>query len=768
MAALNVTIYIGDLRFDQVKVNSVNTVEEVSIIGSELSYDTMEAVIYYDWHDTGTDIRNLVYGTEVRYYVDTKLEGKFYLDTISRQSKIEYHINCVSGIGLLDTKAHIGGLYTGQTFSYILSTIIGSSFIYTVDPAIADSKIYGWLPLDTARNNLRQLLFAQNVHIILDNNKDPVFTTFNTDSYTYINSNDIYNEGSEDLLQLATKIDVTEHAYYYLPGTSEVELFNNSNGYYVTEYLVAFDNAPIYVPSIEAEEGLRIISADLNYAVVSGRGVLKGIPYTHRTFNVVRNCNPTAKDYEISVSDVTLVSIANSANIAERLTEYYSSRLKVSADIRYNSELCGKRYRFTDAFIEYADGFLSRIEKTASSFIKAHCEFISHYSGGPTGNNYDNCVILTSTTDAVWAVPEGVKSMRVILIGAGSGGSSGIAGETPDSTSGGKGGKGGVAGKSGRIYQVEILSPAESYSYKCGLGGAGGATCTNPESWNPGLSGEETQFGIYTSYTGAASDGGFCESLISNTIYALPGKDGLDGGSGGNGGSIDTSNIMSNEGGEDGEVLYPSGMKYNTYDLMWGKDPGEKPPEVVTGAIWGQDDDHNLCYHRGFGGSAAQSPVGNGNAGGEIIYYVDACGGGGGGPTQDVRFQYPTEQGPDGEDAYSGGAGEVTYTGYTNDSEGSATIHYVVKAGRGGKGFSALDKPAATIYGCGGDAGNGGGGGGGMGAVTTAGSQYTVTSSGGTATVNIEVNETPQTYVAYGGNGGAGGAGAQGCVIIYY
>lgn len=783
MAALNAIIKIGKLAFDKAVINSVNTVEDVSILGNELRYDTMEATIYYDWHKTGFDIRGLVYGTEIIYYIGEELQGKYYLDTISRTSAVEYHLNCISAIGLLDRRAHTGGLYFGVPFKTILASIINNEFPYTIKSKIADTKVYGWLPLDSARNNLRQLLFALNVHVIRDSNKNVVFTLFDNESPEYIESGRVYNEGSEEILQIATKVTVTEHSFYYLPGTSEEELFNNSEGYVVDNYLVSFSNAPVYLDSLKASDGLVLHSANVNYAIVSGRGVLTGIPYTHRTFDVIRTGNEEAKPYESSVSDVTLISIANSENIADRLFEYYSSRIKVSADIKYTSETCGKLYTFTDAFYESTTGFLSHIQKSISSFIKAHGEFILNYSGGAFGNNFNNCVVLTSTTGGTWTVPEGTTRLRVVLIGGGEGGTSGTAGSPGVCNSGGKGGKGGKAGQGGRIYQFEIAKPAESYHYRCGTGGNGGVTCQDTENPNVGALGTDTHFGLYSSYNGASSSGGYCESLTSGTIYALPGRNGLDGGSGGNGGTCDSDHFPDKEAGQSPEVININTIDgYASHNISW----------------WTTDENGDYVYACIAGTPSVGVAVDikpNININGvpapldTAAMHIVACGGGGGGPTRDVRltaddlpydYGVPSPVDASGTDVYSGFLGTITYVGATNENN-STTLHYTAIGGFGGMGLPGLDQYPATVYGSGGNGGCGGGGGGGFGSCTTGSQQYTATDSSGNAyTCTISVTEKPfeaetsqgadheSLKTTIGGDGGAGGNGAQGCVIIYY
>ena len=48
------------------------------------------------------DIRNIPYGTPVRFYVNGRINGLFYCDNVERQGKNLFKINCMSAIGLMN------------------------------------------------------------------------------------------------------------------------------------------------------------------------------------------------------------------------------------------------------------------------------------------------------------------------------------------------------------------------------------------------------------------------------------------------------------------------------------------------------------------------------------------------------------------------------------------------------------------------------------------------------------------------------------------
>lgn len=108
-------------------------------------------------------LKNLPFGTPVEWYCGTWLIAKGYVKSIERTSATTWKITCVSGIGLLDERMHPGGIYTGQKFSTVFADIVGDSFKYVWEGrsiALKNMSVFGWLPYDTARNNLHRLLFA--------------------------------------------------------------------------------------------------------------------------------------------------------------------------------------------------------------------------------------------------------------------------------------------------------------------------------------------------------------------------------------------------------------------------------------------------------------------------------------------------------------------------------------------------------------------------------------------------------------------------------
>lgn len=542
MAVFSNTIYVGSLTdpmyvFRNEDIHSVPSMQAVALVGQDLSIDTFSPVVSDTWDNVhnveilraegaeivtadgqilaihiesvpqASDLRYIPYGTPVWYYNGDNLIGKFYIDHITRQAANKYELNCVSAIGLLDRMQHAGGLYRSATFGDVLADILagddGKPVIdYICDFDVATVNVTGWLPHDTKRNNLYQLIFANGVNIIKSPDGTPQFTFIHAaaEDSAEIADADIFLGGSVDYQTPYSKVDVTEHTYAYVPDDQPVSLYDNSESDTVVNEQIWFSKAPVYVPSITATEGLTIHSVTENGAVVSGNGKITGIPYVHATKTITMRAEDyTGEEKIVSVANCTLVSLVNSNNLALRLYNFYCQRPNstikiIKNSIRVTDQRCGKPYRFTNPFGEQENAYLAEMDITASSFNRAECVFYADYEPAGQMGLYHNCVVLTGS--GTWQVPEGVEQIYAVLIGGGQGGASGFPGANGSDASGmtevnrnkdlskiwygaegGSGGKGGAGGQPGRVFKITIPgeSLAASYVYSCGTGGDGGA-----------------------------------------------------------------------------------------------------------------------------------------------------------------------------------------------------------------------------------------------------------------------------------------------------
>ena len=600
------------------------------------------------------DIRNIPYGTPVRFYVNGRINGLFYCDNVERQGKNLFKINCMSAIGLMNRQRSKGGIYTGQRFDAVLAEIIGSEYSYEIEPDVAELQVYGWLPYSTRRRNLHQLLVAYGVTITKSDTGGMLFTFLKAIDSKTIPSSRVFNGGSVAYGEPASRVEVLEHGYYYL-ATTEYEVLYDTQAEVVENIIVTFDK-PIYAPSLTVEEGgsLTISSSGTNYAVVSGTGILKGKPYVHTVKRLVADNEKALTEKIVTVEEATLVTAANSENVLKRLSAYYFNATTVQNSIIVDGEMTGKRYSFENAFHEPTNAFLAKKSTMVSSFLKAECEWIQDYVPVAEGTSFNKRVILELTdSEQQWNIPDSVyekdaPQIRCVLIGRGSDGASGEDGATGgygndnEGGPGGAGGKGGKGGAGGKVYSVTIDCTNLAFIRYKNIGG------------NTVLYAADD---IYSSANGSASSSGFVE-LFSGAVYALPGNDGVDGADGGKGGCNPAV------GASPQKATNGSDLEYNGTTYKGGK--GGKMQAVKAKDYW--DGYHeNMTWRFGGNGGGGAAAGANGHDA------LDLAGGDG------IREHWPI--GGDGADAVEppvtvGMYGQGGNGGNGGGGGGGASNHY--------------------------------------------------------------------------------------------
>lgn len=736
-------IEIGTMVFENSSIilGSLNISTAVDIAGAELAADIFTVVVDFEagtyWlfspsdYDgimtednylfgtadaTSGDLTQTAYGTPILFYRDNVLFSKFYVRSVERVGKTKYAITAMSAVGFLDNQRHYGGVYSGVTVEDLIDEIIGSAFTYSIDEAVQDQYVSGWLPIDTARNNLHKVMFAFGISLTKDANGDIQFVFLSNSSPSSVPNDRIFLGGSVDYSERVTDVEVWEHIFYKLPAESE-SIYTN-NGEITADHLMIEFSEPYY--DLTTDDALVINESGDNYAIVTGTGTLYGKKYFHVT-NVISQhiADATVVPNVITSSEDALINSLNSRSVLARLVSYYSSKKTVRADILLAGEKAGSVISFEDAFGDSSTGIIAEQDTVASSFLKAACKIITGYTPTGQGNVYQNRVLVSSS--GTWTVPAGVTDIRIALIGGGGGGQGGYDGEEgaggvaqPDWGIEGdltlymdrdvgyegfyysnqpikQGGAGGSSGTPGKTYVADkAVTPGETITIVVGTGGAGGTRNGGAGSGGTATTAVSTSIGSLSSDDGTSTDAGYFDVLAGLAFATL----GASGHSGCGSGQTDTQSL--------------SGW------LGYAGLPGE---------------DYDSTHIGGSGGTGehiqetTEIPAGK----------YRASGGGGGG-------------------AAYGASGENGSNGYIEITENN---YKKCHCGSGGAGANALP-PSQAFYGCGGDGGNGGGAGG------NAGGGYCHTKF---LVFNDDIIEGSKGVAGQGSVGGQGGAG---CVIIYY
>lgn len=667
----NKIIYSNHI-FTTLDIKSINIRLASSLLSRSLEANTISAVVKTE----DTSISKFSKNTPLQYFYRDRLRFLAYVQSVDRIGPSLYHISGTSAIGLLMERLHPGGIYTGQTAETVIREIVGP-IPFTIKNILKDTKLYGWLPYakppeKSARDNLAQVLFALGAALKTDLEGvlriEPLWNGVSGE----IPWNRIYKQNAGVKSDGAiSSVSVTEH--HYMLGTEEAKLFEGDT---VSGDIITFSE-PMH--SLTAT-GFSILESGANYAKLSsGNGTLMGKKYVHNTRQISKIVTSGIPENVQTINDATLISLINSDATADRMADYYRCQEVINCDVILNGQSPGDVLNFYHPY-DKANGkaCLESLEITATGIMRAGAKARVGYAPKQVEQTvtYDQHQVITSSRTVT--LPDGVTSVRAVLIGGGTGGSGGQSGSSGTSGSGasstgsggsttkpstgqagrgGSGGGGGSGGSGGRVASFEIKGDAIK-TLSISIGGGGGGGSANGGEGSAGGATTITVNGITYSSNSGASTGGY-QDLVTGIVYGQRGGSGYSGAKGGD---------------------------------------GSTP--------WGTPDDYYTEFQGSSGASAGSNRGGTGGYGGYYGsgYVASCCGGGGGGG---AAYNAP------------GGSGGTA---------GGRT------GGRGGTGASGTKPPTARSPGAGGTGGNGGGGGGGGGGTIAAAAQSSsITTTGGSA-----------------------------------
>ena len=365
---------------------------ETSLLEDELSIDTMK--IRVRSINTSYPLHNFIYGSQVTFYKDDALYGKYYLVSVERQTKNEYILNVQSSIGLLDDTMHYGGIYSGEYASSIIEDIIGGKIAYTEHNIFSKIKVYGWLPVATRRENLKQLLFAVG-GCVKKKNGDVYFTTLTVDAPKAIPENKVFDTGKITYDSPASRIEVVEHQFSKVDSVPSEEVYSGEivgssfvtpKGYSVSDAALVTWDKPYHSLTF-SDCTLLNNEMGVNYAVVSASGsaTISGKPYIHSKMIVSRDKeNYEGKEKVAKVENATLVTLANSNSVADKVMAYYDSPCTLSGAIVMDGEKPLDNITMPNQFEEENTGMIKSIEGTLGKQItKGELELRIGYNPPP-------------------------------------------------------------------------------------------------------------------------------------------------------------------------------------------------------------------------------------------------------------------------------------------------------------------------------------------------------------------------------------------------
>lgn len=538
--SLNTVKYKGELLAEDERIST----DTPGVLGEykELRADALEAdtLDITVLSESGT-IRNFKKNDKVEYFRSGSRVDVYYLQSVTRVGPKLYTLSALSAVGLLIVRPHRGGIYTGQTVAEVVAEICGDIPVL-VETVYRGIKLYGWLPIASARDSLVQVLFAIGAWLHTDENGTLRVQKLWDGAASIIGPGSVHAANIQvKYLDPVSSVAVTEHQY--IAGTEDVTLFE---GTAQQGDVIEFDE-PAHTLTAE---GFTVLESGANYAVLSaGTGKLTGKSYVHNRRVVTRTVTEGAAENVEEIADATLVSLVNSSAVAQRMAAYYACREQLTVDVNPAAEHAGHVVSLWNEWDKQQTlACIASRETKISGLLKSRTSALVGFlpPQPETDEYYDERVILIGSGE--WTVPEGVTSLRVVLVEHGADGLDGSSGASGGSVSlivtdteakpggtwsrqpgaGGAGGAGGEGGLGGRILSADLdVFSGTVFAYSADTA---------------------TTFGTLSAQNGSRSDAGFTDP-VTGDVFGKKGDDGSAGGDGGGGGSANGSNFNPGENG---------------------------------------------------------------------------------------------------------------------------------------------------------------------------------------------------------------------------
>lgn len=318
---MKITFYGDELK-------STKIIQEIDPLSSQISINTCDfeicskRQIEYSFQERQT----------VEVYFNDKLRSTSFIKTAKRKSQNEWSVQAEDYIGIMSNSVFYGDVYSNKNAVELIKEIFNAANVPYHISDLSNEIVNGYIPYTNCREALMQVAFA--VGAVVDTSNSDVVNVFKLSGKISqeIPLDRIFQGQTFDEESKITAVEVTSHKYE--PSDKVVEAYTNKDGGNIDHVFVKFSQ-PLH--SLTITNG-SIIESGTNYAIINANNGCKltGKSYEH-TQTVLKKENPvltiTDMPNVISVSNATLVSADNVANILEKCYNYYEQNDMVNLKI---------------------------------------------------------------------------------------------------------------------------------------------------------------------------------------------------------------------------------------------------------------------------------------------------------------------------------------------------------------------------------------------------------------------------------------------------
>lgn len=394
-------LYGANVLFEGDNLMSANILEEVDLLSSEVSINTLDFTAYST--DDKFNIinpegfyrllqqRQKLHVTETIVKEETvKDMGTFYLDTWKNEKDKTMKFGAIDLIGVIDKTDFNGGMYKDKTFVSLLEEIFTSAGLesdeYEIQEDLKQITLTGYIPICSHREALQQVIFA--VGAVADcsrSDKIKIYTVEDLEENSIIEKANIF-QGTREIEQneLVTGVQIVAHTY--VEGEELQEL--------AKQELDVGDNKILFSEPVHGLTctGGTIVESNCNYAIVNcttaTEVIISGYTYKDnlQTYLVeVENLNASQKQNTLKIENAYLINKSNAKIIAKKVLGYYQKTYKTSFDFLLNNETVSQDVEAQTDFEQKLVGHITKLDIDLTGGFLASTEINARVKEVPSG-----------------------------------------------------------------------------------------------------------------------------------------------------------------------------------------------------------------------------------------------------------------------------------------------------------------------------------------------------------------------------------------------
>lgn len=371
-------LYGADIVFEGDNLMNANILEEVDLLSSEVSINTLDFTTY-----SADDKFNIInpkgfysllqqrqkLDVTETFIKDNKVKemGTFYLDTWANEKDKIMKFGAIDLIGIIDKTDFKGGMYTIISFYDLIKEIMTSVHLteedFEIEEDLKNVTLTGYIPICTHREALQQAVFA--VGAVADcsrSSKIKIYTVKDQVENAVIERTNVFQDTKKlEQNELVTGVSIVAHNFTL--GNEIEKLYDGTLDKGETKILF---NEPVHDLTCS---GGTIIESNCNYAVVSvsetSDVVVNGYKYKDnlQTYLVeVENLNISQKQNTLKIESAYLVNKSNAVSVAKKVLNYYQKTYKTSFDFLLKDECLSDDVQLEGDFEQKFVGHITKLD----------------------------------------------------------------------------------------------------------------------------------------------------------------------------------------------------------------------------------------------------------------------------------------------------------------------------------------------------------------------------------------------------------------------